>query len=113
VYHDRALPADASTLQNCWARISLLLRGTSCKTSSPSACAIDFANQTRSAAQAAIVNYNAQDGSYSVRLHPTPDGGPELYVARTLFPDTTIAREVDGSAMSFPSLEINGTAVKF
>jgi hypothetical protein len=113
VYHDKTLPTDTSTLNGCWARVALLVRGTSCSGSDPSSCALAFEEQTRAAARAAIVSYDPNTRMYGVRVPPAAAGSPDLYVARILAPDSLVARTVDGGALPFSPLEIDGTKVAY
>jgi hypothetical protein len=113
VYHDRNPPSDASSLQGCWARTTLLVRGTSCSGGSPSACAAAFAQQTRAAALAATVQYDAGTGSYGVLLRAASDAGTQLSVQRTLSPEAVGNRLVNGQALPFPPLAVGGAAVGY
>jgi hypothetical protein len=113
VYHDMNLPSNTSSLQGCWARTTLLIRGTSLSGVSPSADAAAFALQTRAAALAAKVQYDAGTGSYGVLLRAAVDAGPQLYVQRTLSPNIVESRLVNGQAISFLPLEVGGRAVSF
>jgi hypothetical protein len=107
VYHATTLPTDTSTLTNCFARVALVMSATSCSTAT---CAADLGTALGSAAAAAAMTWNTTTGDWDVRAKVA--SGPELHVHRTLGSKAAVlAREVDGVAVAFAPLEVNGTPV--
>jgi hypothetical protein len=107
IYHDRALPADTTTLAPCFARAALLLVGDRC---AQPGCAEALASRVRAAARSAQVGWTPATGEWDVRVRL--DGGPELHVRRTVGAQPVVlAREVDGQPLVFAPLVINGAPV--
>jgi hypothetical protein len=107
VYHDLALPADTSTLAKCFARASLLFLAQPCRSAG---CLGDLTARARAASDAAVRRWDPATGDWDVTV--TIDGGPMLRVHRGLGQNPQVlAREIDGTPLTFPPLSVNGIPI--
>jgi len=109
--HDASPPLDTSTLDACFARVALLIAGSHCDHRT---CAAELAASVRAANAAATRTFDTATGDWdvSVRLGM----GPVLHVHRVVgaaASEKVIAREVDGKAIAFPPLSVNGKLIAF
>ena len=107
VYHDSDLPADASSLAKCSARVALLWVGDHCGDAD---CASHLAALVADANQHATRAFNPLTGEWDVRVSVA--GKPSLHVHRVVGEhESIVARDVDGQQVSFAPLQVNGQPV--
>jgi hypothetical protein len=108
IYHDLALPTDTSTLAPCFARLALLVVGAPC----PGAgCAASLEAEISQAARTAVQSWDPSTGDWDVRAALAD--GTVLHVHRVVggSHEQVLAREVNGQAVAFPPLAVNGQLI--
>jgi hypothetical protein len=107
IYHASTVPSDTAPLARCFARVALLLMGSTCTTAS---CASDLGRRVQGAVATAQRRFDRHTGDWDILVRV--EDGPQLHVHRIVGSlERVLAREVDGQPIRFPPLSVNGAPI--